>query len=168
MFQDMEDVSGGAFEILRAKARTRLEQWIDNRNYIGWLATPVDEPGMIVAGAGVQLQPILPGPLDVSTIGEGRQGTIVNVFTEPQWRQRGISGRLVKEIIAWSKNECLDRLLLHASDDGALSLRTARIHRRQRNVFRRRFLVLPLDDAQSVSEFAETSFIVAWVGDAMM
>jgi len=50
----------------------------------------------------------------------------------------------------------------------ALSLRTARIHRRQRNVFRRRFLVLPLDDAQSVSEFAETSFIVAWVGDAMM
>jgi len=48
----------------------------------------------------------------------GRQGTIVNVFTEPQWRRRGIAGRLVKEIIAWSKNECLDRLLLHASDDG--------------------------------------------------
>ena len=55
---------------------------------------------------------------DVSTIGEGRRGTIVNVFTEPQWRRRGIAGRLVKEIIAWSKNECLDRLLLHASDDG--------------------------------------------------
>jgi GNAT superfamily N-acetyltransferase len=118
MFQDMEDVSGDAFEILRAKARTRLEQWIDNRNYIGWLATPVDEPETIVAGAGVQLQPILPRPLDVSTIGEGRQGTIVNVFTEPQWRRRGVAGRLVKEIIAWSKNECLDRSLLHASDDG--------------------------------------------------
>jgi hypothetical protein len=29
---------------------------------------------MIVAGAGVQLQPILPRPLNVSTIGEGRQG----------------------------------------------------------------------------------------------
>ena len=83
MFQDMGDVSGDAFEILRAKARTRLEQWIDNRNYIGWLATPVDEPETIVAGAGLQLQPILPRPLDVSTIGEGRQGTIVNVFTEP-------------------------------------------------------------------------------------
>jgi GNAT superfamily N-acetyltransferase len=118
MFQDMEDISGDAFAILRAKSRTRLEQWIDNRNYIGWLATPVDEPEMIVAGAGVQLQPILPRPLDVSTIGEGRQGTIVNVFTEPQWRRRGIAGRLVKEIIAWSQSECLDRLLLHASDDG--------------------------------------------------
>lgn len=111
-------VSGDAFEILRAKARTRLEQWIENANYIGWLATPADEPEMIVAGAGVQLQPILPRPLDVSTIGEGRQGTIVNVFTEPQWRRRGIASLLIKEIIIWSKNEQIDRLVLHASDEG--------------------------------------------------
>jgi GNAT superfamily N-acetyltransferase len=118
MFQDMGDVSEHAFEILRAKALTRLEQWIDNRNYIGWLATPVDEPERIVAGAGVQLQPILPRPLDVSTIGEGRQGTIVNVFTEPQWRQRGIAGLPIKEIVIWSKNEQIDRLTLHASEEG--------------------------------------------------
>jgi GNAT superfamily N-acetyltransferase len=118
MFQDMGDVSGDAFEILRANARSRLEQWIDTANYIGWLATPATEPEMIVAGAGVQLQPILPRPLDVSTIGEGRQGTIVNVFTEPQWRRRGIAGLLIKEIITWSKNEQIDRLVLHASDDG--------------------------------------------------
>ncbi len=118
MFQDMGDVSGDAFEILRAKARALLEHWIDNRNYIGWLAAPADKPEMIVAGAGVQLQPILPRPLDISTIGEGQQGTIVNVFTEPKWRRRGIAGRLVREIVTWSKNEQIDRLLLHASDDG--------------------------------------------------
>ena len=76
MFHDMGDVSEDAFEILRANARSRLEQWIDKANYIGWLAAPADEPEMIVAGAGVQLQPILPRPLDVSTIGEGRQGTM--------------------------------------------------------------------------------------------
>ena len=40
MFQDMGDVSGDAFEILRANARSRLEQWIDKADYIGWLATP--------------------------------------------------------------------------------------------------------------------------------
>jgi GNAT superfamily N-acetyltransferase len=118
MFQDMGDVSGDAFEILRAKARLRLKEWLESGVYIGWLATPADKPRTVVGGAGVQLQPILPRPLDASTIGEGWQGTIVNVFTEPQWRRRGIAGRLVKEIIAWSKNECLDRLLLHASDDG--------------------------------------------------
>jgi GNAT superfamily N-acetyltransferase len=118
MFQDMGDVAGDAFEILRAQARTRLEQWIDQGNYIGWLAAPADKPEIIVAGAGVQLQPILPRPLDLSTIGEGRQGTIVNVFTEPQWRQRGIAGLLIKEIIIWSKNEQIDRLVLHASEEG--------------------------------------------------
>jgi GNAT superfamily N-acetyltransferase len=118
MFQDMGDVSGDAFEILRAKARRRLEQWLDSGNYVGWLATPAGKPEMIVAGAGVQLQPILPRPLDVSTIGEGRQGTIVNVFTEPQWRRRGIAGLLIKEIIIWSRNEQVERLVLHASNEG--------------------------------------------------
>jgi GNAT superfamily N-acetyltransferase len=118
MFQDMGDVSGAAFEILRAKARIRLEQWIDCGDYIGWLATPVDKTDMIVAGAGVQLQPILPRPVNVSIIGEGRQGTIVNVFTEPQWRRRGIAGLLVQKIIIWSRTEQLDRLILHASNEG--------------------------------------------------
>ena len=118
MFQDMGDVSGDAFEILRANTRPRLEQWIDNASYIGWLAALAEKPEMIVAGAGVQLQTILPRPLDLSTIGEGWQGTIVNVFTEPQWRRLGIAGLLIKEIIIWSKKEQIDRLILHASKEG--------------------------------------------------
>ena len=118
MFQDMGEVSDDSFEILRAKVRARLERWIDGGDYVGWLAILAHKPEVIVSGAGVQLQPILPRPLDISTIGEGRQGTIVNVFTQPQWRRRGIAGLLIKEIIIWSKNEQLDRLLLHASDEG--------------------------------------------------
>jgi GNAT superfamily N-acetyltransferase len=118
MFQDMGDVSGDAFEMLRTKARLRLKEWLGSGDYIGWLATPTDKPEMVVGGAGVQLQPILPRPLNASTIGEGRQGTIVNVFTESLWRRRGIAGRLVQEIITWSKREQIDRLILHASDDG--------------------------------------------------
>ena len=118
MFQDMGDVSRDAFETLRAKARVRLKEWLDSGDYVGWLATPADQPEMVVGGAGVQLQPILPRPVNASTVGEGLQGTVVNVFTEPQWRRRGIAGLLMKEIITWSKNERLDRLLLHASDEG--------------------------------------------------
>jgi len=118
MFQDMGDVSRDAFEILRAKARARLKECLDSGDYVGWLATPADKPETVVGGAGVQLQPILPRPVNASTVGEGRQGTVVNVFTEPQWRRRGIAGLLMKEIITWSKDEHLDRLLLHASDEG--------------------------------------------------
>jgi GNAT superfamily N-acetyltransferase len=118
MFQDMGDVSDDGFEILRTKARLRLKEWLESGDYVGWLATPADKPDTVVGDAGVQLQLILPRPLDASTIGEGRQGTIVNVFTEPQWRRRGIAGLLLKEIITWSRNEQIDRLILHASDDG--------------------------------------------------
>ena len=118
MFQDMGDVSRDAFEILRTKARARLKEWLDSGDYVGWLATPADQPEIVVGGAGVQLQPILPRPVNASTVGEGRQGTVVNVFTEPQWRRHGIAGLLMKEIITWSKDEHLDRLLLHASDEG--------------------------------------------------
>jgi GNAT superfamily N-acetyltransferase len=118
MFEDMGDVSGETFEILRTKTCTKLEQWLEKEKYVGWLATPADQPEMVVAGAGVQLQPILPRPVNVSTIGEGRQGTIVNVFTEPQWRRRGIARLLIQEIIIWSRNQQLDRLILHASDEG--------------------------------------------------
>ena len=118
MFQDMGDVSGDAFEILRAKARVRLKEWLESGDYIGWLATPADKPETVVGGAGIQLQPILPRPRDASIIGEGPQGTIVNVFTEPQWRRRGISSLLVEEIVTWSKDQRIERLLLHASDEG--------------------------------------------------
>jgi hypothetical protein len=157
MFQDMGDVSGDAFEMLRTKARLRLKEWLGSGDYIGWLATPTDKPEMVVGGAGVQLQPILPRPLNASTIGEGRQGTIVNVFTEPLWRRnrrpaRSRDHHLVKE--------GTDRSA-HTSRVGRrpLSLRTARIHRRRGNVFRGRRLVLPLDDAQSSRQLAETNFI---------
>jgi GNAT superfamily N-acetyltransferase len=118
MFQDMGEVSGHAFETLRAKAQARLEDWLERGDYIGWVARPADQPEIIVGGAGVQLQPILPRPLSTSTIGEGRQGTIVNVFTEPEWRRRGVAALLLEEIIKWSRQECLDRLVLQASEEG--------------------------------------------------
>src|ERR1700730_7520995 len=118
MFQDMGEVSGEAFESLRTKARACLEEWFERGDYVGWLASPVDKPETIVSGAGIQLQPILPRPLSDSMIGEGRQGTIVNVFTEPEWRRRGVAGLLMKEIITWAKTQQLDRLILHASKEG--------------------------------------------------
>ena len=42
----------------------------------------------------------------------------MNVFTEPEWRRRGIAALLLEEIIEWSRKEFLDRLVLHASEEG--------------------------------------------------
>jgi GNAT superfamily N-acetyltransferase len=118
MFQDMGQVSGDAFELLRAKARARLEEWLKSGQYVGWLVSCANQPESIIAGAGIQLLSTLPRPLGSSMLGEGRQGIIINVFTEPEWRRQGIATILIKEIVNWSKSEHLDWLTLHASDEG--------------------------------------------------
>jgi GNAT superfamily N-acetyltransferase len=156
MFQNMGDVSDDAFEILRAKARVRLKEWLESGDYIGWLATPADKPETVVGGAGVQLQPILPRPLNASTIGEGRQGTIVNVFTEPQWRRRGIAGLLVKRVHHLVEERADRPSVTSHVGRRPLSLRTARIHPWRGNVFRRRLLIVPLERLRSAASISRT------------
>jgi GNAT superfamily N-acetyltransferase len=48
----------------------------------------------------------------------GRQAIIQNVYTEPEWRRRGLGTLLMKEIIAWSQKTGIESLVLHASDEG--------------------------------------------------
>jgi GNAT superfamily N-acetyltransferase len=59
--------------------------------------------------------------LKVPAIGaaaEGRSAIILNVFTEPEWRRRGAAALLIQHIINWSREQRLDRLVLHASAAG--------------------------------------------------
>ncbi len=90
--------------------------------YVGWLADSAAAPAVAIAGAGVHLRNVMPHPLKTPggaiAIAEGRHGTIVNVFTEPEWRRRGVAALLLQRIIAWSREERLDRLVLHASSAG--------------------------------------------------
>lgn len=118
MFRDMGQLKGEAVEQLRRKAEARLREWIASAIYIGWLAYPEGDPATIVGGAGVQLAQILPRPVQETQVSEGRQGTIVNVFTDPAWRRKGVATALVKAILDWSRDQRLDRILLHASDEG--------------------------------------------------
>src|SRR5437773_2201439 len=89
---------------------------------IGWHAHPVALPDKIVAGAGVQLRRTLPHPVGEPggeiAIAEGRHAMVINVFTEPDWRRRGLATFLMERLIAWARAERLDRLVLHASDEG--------------------------------------------------
>ena len=118
----MGEVSPDAFEILRAKSRERLHDLLNRGEYIGWLASPARRSDIIAGGAGVQLREVLPHPLSRATeggrIAEGRHATIINVFTEPQWRRQGIAVLLLQRIIDWARAERLDRLVLHASEAG--------------------------------------------------
>jgi GNAT superfamily N-acetyltransferase len=95
-----------------------LREFFARGEYVGWLASSVDAPGQVIAGAGVQLRHTLPHPSDMGGLAEGRHALIINVFTEPEWRRRGLGELLLKGIIDWSVEQKLDRLLLHSSEQG--------------------------------------------------
>ena len=122
MFQDMGDVPRRLFEEFCARSRARLRAQLMTGEYLGWLASAKEAPDKIVAGAGVQLRHVLPhlltSPNGDTAISDGRHAVILNVFTEPEWRRRGIAALLIQHIIDWSREQHLDRLVLHASDEG--------------------------------------------------
>lgn len=118
MFQDMGLVPAKLLETFLGRSRERLCEMFERGEYIGWLAYNA-APDQVIAGAGVQLRRVLPHPADDrSGLAEGRQALIVNVFTEPEWRHRGLGTMLVEAIIRWARAEKIDRLLLHASAQG--------------------------------------------------
>jgi GNAT superfamily N-acetyltransferase len=122
MFQDMGELPPDLFESFRMQSRDALRQMFERENYFGWLAGLENEPGQIVAGAGVQLREVPPHPqtnpngkIDIVS---GRQAIIQNVFTEPEWRRRGLAALLIERIIDWTREQGIDSLVLHASDEG--------------------------------------------------
>ena len=122
MFAEMGDVPSEAFTELRERSHGRLRELLRSGEYVGWLASPLHDPSTIAGGAGVQLRRVLPHPLSLENqwigIAEGRHAIVINVFTEPEWRRRGIAGLLMQEIIDWKRTARLDSLVLHASEAG--------------------------------------------------
>ena len=122
MFQEMGLVPESLFEAYRAKCETCICEMLRSGEYIGWLARPGELRHKIVAGVGVQLRNVLPHPVGEPggeiSIGQGRHAIIINVFTESAWRRRGVAKLLLEQIISWARAERLDRLVLHASDEG--------------------------------------------------
>ena len=123
MFRDMGELPAELFDSFRARSLETLERMFEDETYVGWLASPKNEPERIVAGAGVQLREAPPRPQPKATtrkidIVSGRQAIIQNVFTEPEWRRRGLAALLINRIIAWTREHGIDSLVLHASNEG--------------------------------------------------
>ncbi len=122
MFQDMGELPDHLFESFRARSLEYLRSALASGDYVGWLIFQRDHPQKILAGAGLLLRQVPPFPVSreigETGITDGRQGLIVNVFTEPEWRRRGLARRLMEHILAWSREQGIQSILLHASDEG--------------------------------------------------
>lgn len=117
MFRDMGMVpDDAAFAALADATAGYLAQAIPDGGYAGWLALAAD--GAVVAGAGAHVRPIIPRPGLGGVVLTAPQALLVNVYTEPAWRRRGIAERLVRAALAWADDRGLSGVVLHASDAG--------------------------------------------------
>jgi len=122
MFQDMGLLPDKLLNEFRRRCRDDIKAAVESGKYIGWLVADTNDPTRIIAGAGIVIRRIPPIPIlgagGKTKIYDGRQALIVNVFTEPAWRRRGLARQLMETIIAWCRDDGIDSVVLHASDDG--------------------------------------------------
>lgn len=118
MFRDMATLQPELERPLRDACIAYFTDAIPNGEYVGWIATTLDgaEP---IAGAGVQFRSLLPR---ATPSGDrlllGREGLVMNVYTVPSWRGRGVARQLMETIIAFAADVGIVRLVLHASPAG--------------------------------------------------
>lgn len=121
MFTDMGRLLPPLYDAVVAATSGYLEQTLPTEEYVGWLAAPSAMPDRVIAGAGVLQRRVPPHPADVAgtvLLAEGRQGVVLNVFTERPWQRHGLARLLMERVLAWAAETGLETLVLHASPDG--------------------------------------------------
>ena len=119
MFRDMGDLAEELYASLVDAARRDLADWLARGQYVGWVASAVERPHEIVAGAGLQLRPLLPRPDPARRrLRQGLEAIVLNVFTERAWRRHGVARGPMERAIAWAREHGVVRLVLHASTEG--------------------------------------------------
>jgi len=117
MFSEMQLLAPERTEELMEKASRYLRVAMPRGEYVGWLARE-GGGGAIIGGAGVQVRNTLPHPRTPPGAPHGREAIVLNVYTEPAWRGRGVADRLMRQVIAWAGEAGIHTLVLHASEAG--------------------------------------------------
>jgi GNAT superfamily N-acetyltransferase len=118
MFRDMGQVPTDELgsQLLNAST-SALADLLRDGAYVGFLAVGNDQD--VVGGAGVHVRAQLPRiSCDATYVATRPVPLLVNVYTEPPWRRRGIARELVVALMRWAAAEGVDQMVLHASDAG--------------------------------------------------
>ena len=113
MFHDMGFTDDRVLAEVRTASREYFEAALPDGSYVAWLA---EAGGEVVAGAGILVASWPGGPWD----GQSRRAWILNVYTAPQWRRRGLARRVMESVLAWCRAERFRIVSLHASAEGRM------------------------------------------------
>lgn len=111
MFLDMGYADATALEAMQKTTEPLLARGMAEGFYRGWL---VEDRQGVVAGGGVFLAEWPSHPRGV----QRERVEIVNIYTEPEHRRRGLARRVMETILAWCRAEGFATVVLHASKDG--------------------------------------------------
>jgi GNAT superfamily N-acetyltransferase len=112
MFRDMHALDERDADALYDASLVYLRRELASGAYRGWV---IERDGTVVAGGGLIPQPGVPRP---ENIHGGEEAYLLNVYTDPAHRRRGLARLLMDEMLAWCRARGLARVVLHASDDG--------------------------------------------------
>lgn len=112
MFFDMGHRDTAALDAMTTRFLPWLQPKMENEEYLAWFAIAPDQS--VAAGLGLWLMDWPP-----HMIGPGaRRGNILNVYTEPGHRRRGLARELMRTALAWCRENGIRAVILHASDEG--------------------------------------------------
>jgi GNAT superfamily N-acetyltransferase len=112
MFRDMGYSDDAAMNSMAEKCKPWLLRKMQSGEYLAWLA--IDSAGTVAAGAGLWLMDWIPHMIGKNT----QRGNIINVYTEPKFRRRGLARCLMGTAIQWCRENGVDTIILHASLEG--------------------------------------------------
>ena len=117
MYVDMGYADEVAFDAMMKTSAPCLEQGMSGGTFHAWIAERAiveSSAGQPVACGAVTVVPWPSSPREAQC----RRATILNVYTEREYRKQGIATRLIEAMIAWCRSEGLAFVSLHASEDG--------------------------------------------------
>lgn len=112
MWHDMGVLPPGAPDPSAVRYRRWLRQRMRSRRLVGLVVE--SGPRRIVASGCVWLQEVQPRPHHAGP----RQAYLLSMFTEPEFRRRGLARRIVAGAIRWSRTQGPAWITLHASRKG--------------------------------------------------
>ena len=113
MFYDMGHCDEAALNVMIKTSRPFMKRYLEEGSYRGWFAIAPD--GKVAAGSGLILTPLVSGPFSPD---QAYRAYLLNVYTYPEFRRRGLARLLTQEAIDWCRNHNFKILWLHASDFG--------------------------------------------------